>query len=201
MSDHNERALMSSNLSGFEAQENASNKEQSQNELTIVLNKAKPEVGQDRKTFLVEKIKKIVVDMVYYSEEQIKVNFSDYLSEKLGYNYTHMANLFSKIHGTSIQQFIIETKIERVKELLVYDNLTLTEISFKLYYSSVAHLSNQFKKVTGLNPSQFLATAAAYKNAKTNTTPTYPVDSSVVLSMVNPANNNYNNEGLKQMKG
>jgi AraC-like DNA-binding protein len=200
MSQPNEGALLSSNLSGFEAQENASNQKQSQNELTIVLNKTKPEAGQDRKTFLVEKIKKIVVDMVYYSEEQIKVNFSDYLSEKLGYNYTHMANLFSKIHGTSIQQFIIETKIERVKELLVYENLTLTEISFKLYYSSVAHLSNQFKKVTGMNPSQFLASAANYKSNKINTAETYPVDGSVILSLVNQ-NRQDNTEELKQMKG
>ncbi len=95
--------------------------------------------------------------MVYYSEKQIKTNFSDYLSDMLGYHYTYMANLFAKVHGSSIQSFIIATKIERVKELLIYEGMTLTEISFKLHYSSVAHLSNQFKKVTGFTPTFFKA--------------------------------------------
>ena len=101
--------------------------------------------------------------MVYYSEEQIKVNFSDYLAEKLNCNYTYMSNLFLKIQGTTIQEFIIRNKIERVKELLIYGDLTLTEIAIKLHYSSVGHISNQFKKTTGVSPSVFLAMWAKKK--------------------------------------
>ena len=85
----------------------------------------------------------------------IKVNFSDFLSEKLGYDYTHLSNIFSEVKGITIQQFVIIHKVERVKELILYDELNLTEISYKLNYSSVAHLSNQFKKITGLTPSHF----------------------------------------------
>lgn len=91
--------------------------------------------------------------MVHYSDELPRINFSDYISKKLGYDYTYLSNIFSEVKGTTIQQFIILHKIERVKELLLYDELNLTEISYKLQYSSVAHLSNQFKKVTGLSPS------------------------------------------------
>ena len=93
--------------------------------------------------------------MVHYSEELPKINLSDYLSEKLHYNYTYLANLFSEVQGTTIQHFMIIHKIERVKELLMYDELNLTEIAYQLHYSSVAHLSNQFKKITGLTPSHF----------------------------------------------
>jgi AraC-like DNA-binding protein len=93
--------------------------------------------------------------MVHYSEEPIRVNFSHYLSQKLNHDYTHLANLFSEVTGTTIEHFIIHHKIERVKELLIYDELNLTEISYLLNYSSVAHLSNQFKKVTGLTPTFF----------------------------------------------
>ena len=93
--------------------------------------------------------------MVHYSDEQIKVNLSDYLSEKLNYNYTYLANLFTEVKGTTIEQFLLAHKIEKVKELLIYDELSLTEIAWKLHYSSVAHLSNQFKKMTGLTPSHF----------------------------------------------
>lgn len=121
-----------------------------------LISKVKSELSNRKMNFLIEEIKKIIIDMVYYSEDRIKINFSDYLSEKLGFHYTYMANLFSKIHGNTIQHFIITTKIERVKELLIYEGLTLTEISFMLHYSSVAHLSNQFKKVEGVSPSQFL---------------------------------------------
>ena len=109
----------------------------------------------DKKSVLIEKIKDIVIEMVHYEDELPKVNFSDYLTEKLGYNYTYLANLFSETEGTTIEHFIIIHKIERVKELIIYDELNLTEIAWKLHYSSVAHLSNQFKKVTGLTPSFF----------------------------------------------
>lgn len=113
------------------------------------------ELMDDKKSILIEKIKNVVVEMVHYSEEVPKVNFSDHLSAKLHYDYTYLANIFSEVMSTTIQQFIIIHKIERAKELLVYDELTLTEISYKLNYSSVAHLSNQFKKITGLTPSHF----------------------------------------------
>ena len=109
----------------------------------------------DKRSVLIEKIKNIVVEMIHYSDELPKINYSDYISEKLDYDYTYLSNLFSEINGITIQQFIITHKIERVKELLFYDELSLTEISYRMQYSSVAHLSNQFKKVTGLTPSQF----------------------------------------------
>ncbi len=91
--------------------------------------------------------------MIHYSDELPKVNYSDYISEKLSYDYTYLSNIFSEVKGTTIQQFIILHKIEKVKELLLYDELNLSQIAYKLHYSSVAHLSNQFKKVTGLTPS------------------------------------------------
>ena len=93
--------------------------------------------------------------MVHYADTIPKTNFSDYLTKKLQHDYTYLSNLFSEVQGTTIEHFIIAHKIEKVKELLVYDELTLTEISEKLHYSSVAHLSNQFKKVTGLTPTYF----------------------------------------------
>ncbi len=113
------------------------------------------ELLEDKKAILIERIKAVIVEMVHYADELPRVNFSDYLSEKLGYDYTYLANIFSEVKGITIQQFIIIHKIERVKELLLYDELNLTEISYKLHYSSVAHLSNQFKKLTGLTPSYF----------------------------------------------
>lgn len=109
----------------------------------------------DNKAKLIEKTKNVIVEMVHYSEEYPKTNFSDYLSEKLKYDYTHLANLFSDVTGTTIENYIIIHKIERVKELLLYDEFNLTEIAFQLHYSSVAHLSNQFKRVTGLTPTYF----------------------------------------------
>jgi AraC-like DNA-binding protein len=93
--------------------------------------------------------------MVHYSDELPKMNFSDFLSTKLNYDYTYLANLFSEVQGTTIEKYIISHKIERVKELIVYDELNLTEIAWKMHYSSVAHLSNQFKKITGLTPTHF----------------------------------------------
>ena len=116
------------------------------------LNKAGLEVLDDSKSQLIEKIKKLITDMIHSSEEQPKVNYSVFISEKLGYNYTYLANIFSEVKGITIQQFIIIHKIEKAKELLFYNELTLTEIAHRLHYSSVAHLSSQFKKVTGLSP-------------------------------------------------
>ena len=113
------------------------------------------ELMDDKKAILIEKIKTAVIEMVHHSDENIKINFSDYLSEKLSHNYTYLANLFSEVQGISIEQFIIAHKIERIKELIIYDELNITEIAWKMNYSSVAHLSNQFKKVTGLTPSHF----------------------------------------------
>jgi AraC-like DNA-binding protein len=111
------------------------------------------ELLDDKRSILIEKIKNVVTEMIHYTEEAPKHNYSEYLSEKLDYDYTYLSNIFSEVKGITIQQFIIMHKIERVKELLLYDELNLTEISYKLHYSSVAHLSNQFKKVTGLSPS------------------------------------------------
>jgi YesN/AraC family two-component response regulator len=113
------------------------------------------ELMDDKKSVLIERIKNVIVEMVHYSDEPLVVNFSVYLSEKIDHDYTYMANLFSEVQGTTIEKFIIAHKIERVKELLVYNELNLTEIAYLLHYSSVAHLSAQFKKVTGLTPSHF----------------------------------------------
>lgn len=113
------------------------------------------ELLDDKKTILIEKIKNVIVEMVHYTDELPKVNYSDYISEKLHHDYTYLSNIFSEVKGITIQQFIIYHKIERVKELLLYDELNLTEISYMLNYSSVAHLSNQFKKITGLSPTFF----------------------------------------------
>ncbi len=111
------------------------------------------ELLDDKKSILIEKIKNVITEMIHHSEELPKENYSDYISRKLGYDYTYLSNTFSEVKGITLQQFIIMHKIERVKELLLYDELNLTEISYKLNYSSVAHLSNQFKKITGLSPS------------------------------------------------
>jgi AraC-like DNA-binding protein len=123
--------------------------------LGVALKKTGLEIMDDKKRILVEKIKTTIIELVYYTDEQIKTNLSDHLTEKLKYNYTYLANLFSEVKGTTIEKFYLSHKIERVKELLVYDELNLTEIADKLHYSSVAHLSNQFKKMTGLTPSHF----------------------------------------------
>ena len=123
--------------------------------LNVALKKTGLELLDDHKTIMVEKIKSIIIEMVHYSDEQIKINLSDYLSEKLNHNYTYLSNLFSEVKGTNIEKYYLTHKIEKVKELLVYDELNLTEIAYKMHYSSVAHLSNQFKKMTGLTPSHF----------------------------------------------
>lgn len=111
------------------------------------------ELLDDKKNILIEKVKNVITEMIHYSNEFPKINYSDYISEKLKYDYTYLSNIFSEVKGITIQQFIIINKIEKVKELLLYDQLNLTEIAYKLHYSSVAHLSNQFKKITGLSPS------------------------------------------------
>ena len=109
----------------------------------------------DRRTILIEKVKNTIVEMVHYADDMIKVNFSDYLSHKLNYDYTYLSNLFTEVQGTNIQHFILLHKAERIKELISYDELTISEIANKMNYSSVAHLSSQFKKMTGLSPSHF----------------------------------------------
>jgi len=124
-------------------------------QLRKALLKSGLELMDDRKSILIERIKNVIIEMIHYTEEPLKTNFSDFISNKLNYDYTYLANLFSEVTGTTIEHYIIAHKIERVKELLLYDELNLTEISFMLNYSSVAHLSSQFKKVTGLTPSYF----------------------------------------------
>jgi AraC-like DNA-binding protein len=123
------------------------------------------ELMDDHKAILIEKIKNTIIEMIHHEDEPIKINFSNFLSEKLNHDYTYLANLFSEVTGTTIEHYIINHKIERVKELLIYDELNLTEISYKLNYSSVAHLSTQFKKVTGLTPTFY----KHLKNKKRNT--------------------------------
>ncbi len=115
----------------------------------------------DKRARLIEQIKNAIIELVHYNNNDLKVNLSDYISDKLHHDYNYISNLFSEIEGSTIEKYFIAQKIERVKELLVYDELTLNEIAFKLNYSSVAHLSSQFKKVTGLTPSHF-------KQIKTN---------------------------------
>jgi len=123
--------------------------------LKIALTKSGLVLMDDKRSILFEKIKNVIIEMIHYADELPETNFSDYLSNKLDYNYIYLSNLFSEIKGITIEHYIISHKIERAKELLIYDELTLTEIAYKLHYSSVAHLSNQFKRVTGLTPSFF----------------------------------------------
>ncbi|MEO8765163.1 MAG: helix-turn-helix transcriptional regulator [Ginsengibacter sp.] len=125
------------------------------NRLNIALQRTGLELLDDNKSIMVEKTRNLVVQMVHYSKELPKINISDYISERLGYNYTYVSRLFSAVRGTSLSHYFIVQKIERAKELITYGELTITEIAFKLHYSSVAHLSNQFKKITGLTPSHF----------------------------------------------
>lgn len=113
------------------------------------------ELLDDRKSILIEKIKSLLINSIYDAEEQPKINYSTYLTEKLNYDYTYLSNLFSKQTGLTIRQFIIMHKIERVKQMLLDTEMTLTEIGYRMQYSSVAHLSNQFKKITGMTPMYF----------------------------------------------
>lgn len=113
------------------------------------------ELIDDKKALLIEKIKIVITEMIHYGEDLPKVNYSKYLSTKLNYDYTYLANIFSEVKGVTIEQYIIAYKIEKVKELILNNELNLTEISYKMNYSSVSHLSAQFKKVTGLTPTYF----------------------------------------------
>ena len=140
-------------LGEVEIMENIS--EEQRKLLSIALLNSGLELMDDKRAVLIEKIKNTIIEMVHYSDEVIKTNFSDFLSKKLNHDYTYLANLFSEIQGTTIEQFTISHKVERIKELIIYDELNITEIAWKMNYSSVAHLSNQFKKVTGLSPSHF----------------------------------------------
>jgi len=139
------------NLGMVEILEDITQKQQDQFKKNLL--KSGLELLDDKKSILIERIKNVITEMIYYSDELPAINYSDYISEKLNHNYTYLANIFSEVKGITIQQFIIMHKIERVKELLMYDELNLTEIAYKLHYSSVGHLSNQFKKITGLSPS------------------------------------------------
>lgn len=123
--------------------------------LKLALHESGLELMDDKKAVLIEKIKNVVVEMVHYADELPKSNFSDYLSEKLNIDYTYLSNIFSQTKGITIEHYILLHKIEKVKELLIYDELSIKEIANKLNYSSSAHLSNQFKKVTGLTPTFF----------------------------------------------
>lgn len=123
--------------------------------LNINLLKHGLEIMDDKRSILIQRIKNVIIEMIHYADDHPLINNSAYISKKLNYDYTYLANLFSEVQGITIEHFIISHKIEKVKELLVYDELSLTEISYKLNYSSVAHLSMQFKKVTGLTPSHF----------------------------------------------
>ena len=142
-------------LGDVDIQEDISESQRAQ--LKIALLKIGLELMDDKKAILIEKIKNVIIKTIHDTDEVPKLNFSSFLSEELGYNYTYLANHFSESTGVTIEQFLIMHKIERVKELIIYDELNLTEIAYKLHYSSVAHLSNQFKKVTGLTPTFFKA--------------------------------------------
>ncbi len=141
------------NLGEVEVKRNISKNQREK--LKVALQKTGLELMSDRRTILIEKVKNTIVEMVHYADDMIKVNFSDYLSHKLNYDYTYLSNLFTEVQGINIQNFILLHKAERIKELITYDELTISEIAYKMNYSSVAHLSNQFKKVTGFSPTYF----------------------------------------------
>ncbi len=122
------------------------------------------ELIDNKKARLIEKIKHVIIELVHYSDEQLLINFSDHLSKKLQYDYTYLANIFSESEGITIEKFIISHKIERVKELLIYNELSLTQIAQKLHYSSVSHISSQFKKVTGFTPSLYKQQKQNHRN-------------------------------------
>jgi len=123
--------------------------------LKFELQKSGLELLDDKKAILIDKIKNVIIEMIHYADELPDEKYSVYISKKLGLDYTYLASIFSEVKGITIQHFIILHKIEKAKELILYDELNLTEISYKLNYSSVAHLSNQFKKITGLSPSYY----------------------------------------------
>ena len=124
-------------------------------QLKIALLRLGLELINDKRSVLIEEIKNSVIQMVHHSDEMVKTNFSVFLSEKLHLDYNYLSNLFTEVQGTTIEQFIISHKVERIKELIIYDELSITQIAWKMNYSSVAYLSNQFKRITGLSPSHF----------------------------------------------
>ena len=126
-----------------------------QNSLKEALHLSGLELMDDKKALLIERIVNIIIETIHYADTLPHVNFSDFLSEKLQHNYHYLAELFSKTNGVTIEHFIILHKVEKIKELIIYDELNLTEISYKMHYCSVSHLSKQFKKVTGLTPTFF----------------------------------------------
>ena len=132
------------------------------NQIRTALLSSGLELIDDVKSVLIERIKKVIIELVHYAEEPLPINLSVHLSQQLNHSYTYMANIFSEAEGHPIEKFVIEHKIERVKELLIYKELSLTEIAYKMHYSSVAHLSSQFKKVTG-------HTASHYKHLQSQT--------------------------------
>ena len=140
-------------LGEIETKQDVTNEEKKQ--LNSKIKKVGLELLEKKQGILIEKIRKIIIDYVYKSDEKSNVKFSVLLSNELGYSYTYLANFFSEVEATTIEQFIIALKIERIKELIVFEEDTLSEIAHKLHYSSVSHLSKQFKKVTGLTPSHF----------------------------------------------
>ena len=129
--------------------------EEQKHALDTGLRKLGLELMVDKRAQLIEKIKNTIVEQIHYTEGELRINFSDFLADKLNHDYTYLANLFSVVTGTTIQQFIIRHKIERAKELIIYDELNLSEIAWKLHYKSVQHLSSQFRKITGLTPTHF----------------------------------------------
>ena len=141
------------NLGEVEVLEKMTDKQREK--LKAILLKSKLELMDDKKAILIERIKTVIVEMVHYADDLPETNFSDYLAKKLKHDYTYMANIFSETQGTTIEHYIIMHKIEKVKELIIYDELNLSEIAYKLHYSSVSHLSHQFKKITGLTPTYF----------------------------------------------
>lgn len=126
------------------------------------------ELMEDKKAMLIEKIKIVITEMIHYNDELPKVNYSEYISTVLGYDYTYLANIFSELKGVTIEHYIIAHKIEKVKELILYNELNLTEISYRMNYSSVSHLSTQFKKVTGLTPTFFKNMVVKKRNTLDN---------------------------------
>ncbi len=133
--------------------------------LKIALLRSGLELMDDKRSRLIEKIKNVIIEMIHYSDELPKINISNYLSEKLQYNYTYLANLFPEVEGITSEHFVIIHKVKRIKELIVYDELNLAEIANRMQYSSAAHLSHQFKKITGFAPSHF----KRLKNKRRNT--------------------------------
>jgi YesN/AraC family two-component response regulator len=141
------------NLGEAEILENITKQQRKQ--LENVLLKSGLELIDDKKAILIEKIKSVIIEMIFYSDEPPKTNLSDLLNKKLNYNYTYLSNFFCESQGMNIEHFVILLKIERAKEFILYDELNFSEIAYRLNYSSVAHLSMQFKKITGLTPSYF----------------------------------------------